>query len=163
MLSFRFDIPKGMSKEMKKIFIRAASEASNKVANKVTENVKEVFKLEGARGGNEKWEPTTAIARKFRFFDKDAPTLIDSGQLKESIYATVTQDPKVFFITIGTDLDYAYQHNNGMHYYTPPPENDNVAGKTYEVPQRRFLFFTQDDENDAVSVYKRIFDKVMGA
>jgi hypothetical protein len=74
--------------------------------------------------------------------------------LKNSIYATVHKDSKAVYVVIGSDLRYLYEHNNGEHDYTPPPERDNWNGKTYKVPQRRILFLIRQDVLDVRNIFK---------
>lgn len=147
MISFAWQTPKRLFENIKQSIYNYTHRAQIRVAGVLEENVKDVFKLQGARGDNPRWEPTTDIAKRYRFVNRDAPTMIDSGNLRDSIKASVKKEKGEVWVSVSM-AQYGYEHNDGEHQYTPPTLHGNFSNKTYTVPQRRILFLTNEDFND---------------
>ena len=143
----------------------ATKHAFLKLANRLPKQVMRVF--EGSRtqqgtrdGSRQSWEPTSRIALTMRKtypqtgakktgkkgytqaqarFLFSAPTLVDTGALRDSIQTlemSLDTNPEIMFI--GSPLPYAPLMGLGGKATLPD-------GKQIDVPARDFLFFTEMD------------------
>ena len=137
----------GLFGRIRGLFRNFIQRSQNKVANRIAENVKTTFLKQGERGGHPKWIPTSEIALSKRKVGRNnGLTLVDAGELMDSIKGEVEKNADNFLITIDSDVPYAHEHNDGDHIYY-------VDGGAYNVPQREFLFMTDGDTEDVIKIY----------
>lgn len=126
--------------------IEGAMENLSKI---LTGKVKETFDLGGARDGEPAWIEI-----------RNPSPLVDTGVLQDSIQGKVETKENEILLTIYTESPYAAVHNEGGDTVTDVrPTKKTKKGRTptsmweftgevreMEIPQREFLFLTDNDE-----------------
>ena len=117
--------------------------------------IKEVFALEGARGDHAGYKETSQIGRKFRKSVMGGnqaafnfPTLVDDGELQESIEGDILNPDNDFILVIGTDKHYAKRIEDGFTDIHPRSKQEITT------PPREFLFFTKGDELEIDDIFE---------
>ena len=91
----------------------------DRLAPKLSEAIKSTFDSSGARGGHDAWQVTS-----------NPTPLVKTGHLRNSIEGHIDFSSDGYILVVGTDVDYAKKHNEGLE----------------GLPQREFIFLTTDDE-----------------
>lgn len=145
--------PKEIEQGMFKIFFTMEKDTKdqvrrslNAVAKDLADNVRSVFELGGARGGNPKW-----IIRP-----QGNPTpLRDRGFLEESVIGVSSEQGTTFVVTIGTNLPYGEINHEGGNVNTDvvwAGKDNRLTGwehtgffRDMEITKRPWLFTTEED------------------
>lgn len=148
--------PSEFTKGIRGMINNYANKCLNILAHELPERIKDVFKLEGAREGHSRWIETSHLGRIYREeYMKgnkaayDYPTLIDTGELRESVDAEILEKDNDYFLVIGSELDYAPEVEKNRSAWHPR------ANKMIDIPGREWLFFTKGDELGIENVFNR--------